>query len=331
VYGGGETHGVRIVRLFRKLPGVRYQSRLHEQITPSLGAAAAAEGLVLSSCEVVLEHLGYQDHVMASRRKDERNERLFRLDLAERPDDIYVLYKFGDFLRRLRSRGTDCLELLERALEIVYDLPPHERTAVPYAGEIAALVALEHAREERLDHAHAVVERALCCLMTTPNLHYIAAGLELRVGREDVAIAHFRQCLAYRDQVLVVPIQEGVTGHVSLTGLAQAWLQKGDRDRALRLLEQSRALCPEFDVTALALSRLHFERGQLAESVRVLTDHLAKHPDSAGACQQASLILTRLGMTDQARAMGQRAVHLLEKASLKNEASRMRETVATLG
>ena len=49
---------------------------------------------------VEVEHLGYMDEVMDSRRKNERNERLFCKQLADDPDDIYSLYKFGDFLRR---------------------------------------------------------------------------------------------------------------------------------------------------------------------------------------------------------------------------------------
>ena len=59
-------------------------------------------------------------------------------------------------------------------------------------------------------------------------------------------------------------------------------------------------------------------------------DHLSEHPDSAGACQQATIILGQLGMTDQARAMGERAVRLLEGQCLEIEARRMRETVAAL-
>jgi tetratricopeptide (TPR) repeat protein len=330
LYGDEKTQGVRMVRLFRNLPGVAFQNRIHEQISPSLAAAAQPLGLALSSCELVIEHLGYRDEVVKSRKKDDRNEHLFRLHLEEHPDDIYMLYKLGDFLRRLPGRGAESLAALERALELTFALPAADRRAIPYAGEIAALCALEHAREDRLGVAESIVERALAQLVPTPNLHYIAAGIALHTQRNDEAIAHYRRCLAYAGQTLIVPIQEGITGHVSFAGIAQAWLQKGHHEKARRMLEHARALCPSYDVTAMALSKLQFQLGEFGASVRTLTDFLTEHPSSAGACQQATLILAKLGMVEQARAMGGRAIALLEESAQLNEARKLKESVAAL-
>lgn len=330
IYDGEQTQGVRMVRLFRNLPEVRWQNRIHEQVTPTLTRAGTAEGLVLSSSDVVIEHVGYGTEIMVERGKDERNERIFRAQLAEQPNDIYTLYKFGDFLRRLPDGNVESLSILERGLEQVYRLAPHQLREIPYAAEIAALCALEHAREDRLDLADEICERAFSCLMPTPNLHYIAAGLALHRGHHDEAIAHYRQCLRYADQVLVVPIQDGITGHVSLTGIAQAWLQKGEHQKARRMLEMSQNLCPTYEVTALALSRLHFELGDVPASLHTLMDFLTAQPDSAGACQQATLILSKIGMTDEARTMGKRAIALLEKDSQTTQADKMRQTLAAL-
>ena len=154
--------------------------------------------------------------------------------------------------------------------------------------------------------------------------------MALAAGRNDDAIEHYRRCLEYGDQVLVVPIQEGITGHVSITGMAQACLQKGDWAMARHLLERSIAMCPEWEVSILTLSRLHFHQRDFDRAVQVLTEYLAEHPNSAGACSQATVMLGKLGMTEQARAIGERAIVLLERSSCTADAQRMKETVAAL-
>lgn len=330
VYDEEKTLGVTMVRLFRNLPGLEWINRIHEQVTPSLLSVSASEGLVLSSGEVHVLHYGYGGSIMDSKGKLERNERLFEMQIAEHPDDIYSLYKFGDFLRRCPGRDSDARATLERTLELIETTQPGCPRSIPYAGEVAALVALEYARQERWDEAEQVIERGLRRFMVTPNLHYIAAGIALHRGRPDEAISHYQACLGYRGQTLVVPIQDGITGHVSLTGIAHALLQKGDRENARRLLEQAVRLEPDHDVTSMVLSRLHLEDGDLRRALSVLTSHLERNPDSAGVCQQTTLLLAQLGLKDQALRMGQRAIELLEADASEIEANQMRKTLAAI-
>jgi tetratricopeptide (TPR) repeat protein len=330
VYGHGKTMGVMMVRLFRNLPGVRYQNVIHEQVTPSLQRLGAPLGLVLTAGDVEVEHHGYTAEVMDQRGKNERNERLFRKQLAQTPDDIYSHYKYGDFLRRVPGRNVDARRLLDRCLELILAGAPTLPRELPYAAEVAALCALEAARVGDNGRAREVLDVALRRFVPTPNLHYLAASLALAEGRADTAILHYRRCLAYRGQVLVVPIQEGITGHVSLCGIAQACLQRGEFDRAERLLQQAVAIEPSYEVAHLALSRLCVQRGDNRRALAVLTDFLAVHPDSPGACQQTTLLLQRLGQTAAARRMGRHAVQLLEARCLEHEAAAMNKILAAM-
>ncbi|HEX5053645.1 MAG TPA: glycosyltransferase [Planctomycetota bacterium] len=330
IYGSGRTLGVMMVRLFRNLPGIEYQNVIHEQVTPSLQRLGGELGLVLSSADVEVEHHGYTDEVMDQRGKNERNERLFQKQLAQVPDDIYGHYKYGDFLRRLPGRGADARRLLERCLELISSGSPSLPRELPYAGEVAALCALEVTRKGELERARAVIDHALRRFIPTPNLHYIAASLALAEGRAEDAIVQYRRCLAYHGQVLVVPIQEGITSYVSLAGIAQARMQRGDLDRAQRLLEQAIAIEPTYEVAHLALSRLWLVRGDNSRALSVLTTFLAAHPDSPGACQQTTLILQRLGQTAEARRMGRYAVRLLEARALDHEAAAMNRVLAAM-
>jgi tetratricopeptide (TPR) repeat protein len=330
IYGKGRTLGVMMVRLFRNLPGLAYQNIIHEQVTPSLQRLGGELGLVLASADVEVEHHGYTDEVMDQRGKNERNERLFEKQLAATPDDIYSHYKYGDFLRRVPGRGVDARRLLDRCLELILQGAPTLPRELPYAGEVAALCALEAARVGDTSRAREVLDTALRRFLPTPNLHYLSASLALAEGRSHDAILHYRRCLAYRGQVLVVPIQEGITSYVSLAGIAQAWLQLGEIDRAQRLLEQAIALEPSYEVAQLALSRIWLQRGDPARALRVLTTFLSAHPDSPGACQQTTLILHRLGQSAEAKRMGRHAVSLLEARALDHEAAAMTKILATI-
>lgn len=330
IYTGGKTIGVMMVRLFRNLPGIRWQNVIHEQITPSLIAAATKAGLELFTSDVSIDHYGYTDEVMQSRNKNERNERLFEKQLQQHPEDIYSLYKFGDFLRRVPGRSKDALAKLEQCFNLILRASPSLPRELPYAGEVAALCALEFTRAGELARAQEIVDVGLRRFMPTPNLHYLAASLALAVGKSDVAIAHFRRCLAYHGQVLVVPIQDGITGHVSFAGIAQALLQKGFVERARRLLEHAVAIAPAYEPAQMLLSNMHLQAGDPLAALRTLTEFLARHPDSAGACQQITMLLHRLGHRSQARRMGERAVALLRASAAEHEAARMEEILAAM-
>lgn len=330
VYSTGRTVGVMMVRLFRNLPNLTYENFIHEQVTPSLQREGGKLGLALSQSDVEVEHHGYCDEVMDARDKNARNERLFEKQIAATPDDIYTHYKYGDFLRRVPGRGEDARVLLERCLELILAGPPNLPRELPYAGEVAALCALETARLGDVQRAREILDTALRRFVPTPNLFYLSASLALSEGRAEDAITHYRRCLAYRGQVLVVPVQEGITSYVSLAGIAQCWMARGELGRARPLLEQAIALEPDYEVAHLALSNLWLQQGDVQRALRVLTSFLADHPDSPGACQQTTLILHRLGQTDEARRLGRHAVELLEARALDHEAAEMNRFLAAI-
>ena len=330
-YTDGKSLGVLMVRLFRNLPGVAYENRIHEQVTPSLSRLGEPLGLTLVSSGIEVAHEGYREEVMLSKNKVDRNDRLFRLQLEEHPDDVYSLYKYGDFLRGVPGREDEALEVLERCFQKVLERPPVATRTMPFAGEVGALIALARLQRNQVEQARAVLDTCLRRCLSTPNLHYIAAGLALTEQNNDEAIAHFEACLRYRGEVLVVPIQEGITGHVAVAGIAQAHMQKGDTDSAQRLLEQAIAMEPGWEVSHMTLARLYLQQGEIGRALQVLTDHLRVHPDSPGAAQQATLLLQRIGQTGQARAMGQHALRLYRERQQTKEANNVERVLASLG
>lgn len=88
---GGHPASVALQdRLFRNLPGIRWQGRVHEQIVPSV----VRSGGVVRQTEIAILHSGYEDAAVRQQ-KLARNLRLLKRDHAECPDDPYVLFYLG--------------------------------------------------------------------------------------------------------------------------------------------------------------------------------------------------------------------------------------------
>src|SRR5207248_2969218 len=77
---GGAATVVDHVRLFPRRPEVRWEFRVHEQVLPTLRAA----GVDVRWADVRIDHVGYADPALR-RRKLDRDVRLLRLELADRP------------------------------------------------------------------------------------------------------------------------------------------------------------------------------------------------------------------------------------------------------
>ena len=86
---GGETV-VDHIRLFPLRPGVRWTYRVHEQILPSLKRAKVP----VRWTDLMVRHTGYVDKALRARKLD-RDTRILECELAERPDDPFVLFNLG--------------------------------------------------------------------------------------------------------------------------------------------------------------------------------------------------------------------------------------------
>jgi glycosyltransferase involved in cell wall biosynthesis len=97
----GEAHSAVIVehaRLFRRVPGVEWRYRVHEQILLSV----KEHGGQIRHADVTIRHVGYHEGD-GRRAKLDRNLRLLQMDLAEHPDDAYVRFNLGWVYLQLRQ------------------------------------------------------------------------------------------------------------------------------------------------------------------------------------------------------------------------------------
>ncbi|MBK8976303.1 MAG: glycosyltransferase family 2 protein [Planctomycetes bacterium] len=302
--GDGERYGpeVWVTRLFRRLPGVRYAGRIHEQVAPSLRRLATAyPDLRVLQIDVDIDHLGYVDAIHTGRGKAARNHRLFELQIAEQPDDPYTLFKFAEHLLREPSDARRADRLLQRALERFATMTPGELRTLPFAAQVFALVAQRTASRGTAEAALAVAERGLRTTVPTPDLLHVAGALAIEVGQPRRALRHLRRCVAFAGVTLQVTVASGVAGPETWLLIADAERRVGEPARSRAALERARAeAAPDTEVAALATASLALLDGRAGDALAHLTGRLATHPDSPRAVALTAGLLRGLGHHDRA-------------------------------
>ncbi|HVP39417.1 MAG TPA: tetratricopeptide repeat protein, partial [Candidatus Saccharimonadales bacterium] len=165
----GVSH--RYCRLFRKLPGVAFEGRVHEQVLPSLLRAEAR----VARSNIRILHAGYGLDPDALRAKQERNLSLLQRELAERPGDRFLLFHLGVTLFAL-GRPADAAAPLRACLKGC-SLPPEALCMAHVKLAQSALAEGDRTRaREHLDEAEAMRPRS--ALIT-----YLRAGIAYAEGR----------------------------------------------------------------------------------------------------------------------------------------------------
>ncbi len=232
--GREERHSA--VRLFRRLPGVHYERRLHEQVLGSL-LAQRPQGPIAVAPTVIAHH-GYLPKLVDERGKRERNLRLALEEVAERPDDAFAAYALGVEQLSQGDFAAAAAEL-KRAREL---------TAViePWQSRLFKLEASALWQAGRESDALRLALEALRHFPRFTDLHYLAGVLLARAGRPRDAERHLRRAIALGPAE--TPPYDGVDPRL---GGAQAWRmlgmllgELGRRDEAVAALRQAVRLEP---------------------------------------------------------------------------------------
>lgn len=241
------------IRLFPLRADIRWVNRVHEQILPALKKG----GVGLARADVTIRHVGYSDPDLR-RRKLDRDQRLSLADLAERPDDPFVLFNLG----WIAMERKDYLAAL-----------PHLRASLAASGstdaitrKLYALIALAHQRLGQAGEALAACAEGLAIAQGDPELLFREAVVRRINGDRDGAAACWRTILERpgpdRPFSSVPP---GISGHLTRRNLAALAEEDGDIEEALRHWDAVAEECPGDTEAAVARDRL-LGRASLATS-----------------------------------------------------------------
>ncbi len=290
-----------IMRCFVLRKDLRFKNRIHEQVIDALNEIAVAEGGKLIKVEGEVTHVGYRKEIVASRQKNERNRRIFELAVADDPTNVYLAYKFADFLRQFPEESERARAILQKAAEDVAALPKAKARDLPFAGEIFALLAqlTRDAGDPR--RGLEIAEQGFAVTDVTTNLRFIRASLAVDLGDARTAAREFRNCREAHGKVLVIPAQPGVTSTLSGAGLARALQMLEEHDAARAAIETVMAEVDDRNEALDFWLECSRRSGQLNAAFGFITGWLTKNPSDSHAWFVGGQLLFAAQMFAEAR------------------------------
>jgi len=255
----GPGGGTRVdhVKLFRNVPGVSFEGRIHEQVLASLrpyGEIARIGAVVL--------HSGYDTSAKGQANKRERDWKLLELDLADRPGHPFVLFNFG-MTHHFCDQHEEAVVRFRECLAVSEPVESHVRKAY-------ALLGLSLKRLGRIEDAKCALHDGLEAVGEDPELRFHLAMLASEEGDWEGARANY-EAIPGGQPGHFSSIDVGVLSHKRDFNLAGVLLQLGQYDEAKRAYIAAFTENPLFIEAAEALffealDRSDFETAVLARN-----------------------------------------------------------------
>ncbi len=219
------------VRLFPIRDDVRWTYRVHEQILPAITAA----GIPVRWTEVEIGHLGYADAGLCDR-KLERNLRILRAELREKPGNPLVLFNIG-WAAIYRKDPRTALGYLRASLTAS---SPHDALI----RKVYALIAQAYQMLGDPDAALAALVAGRSLAPDDAGLLYSEGLLRRDRGDLEGAESCWRRVLTHSRRDTFSIVSPGVHGHLTRRKLADLAGRRGDVVGATRLWDEVLAECP---------------------------------------------------------------------------------------
>ena len=258
-----EEHGqgteVDHVKVFRNLPGLAWEGRIHEQILPSLRRLAPAGRLARLDAYVL--HSGYDSSEEGQARKRDRDEYLLKLDLQDRPDHPFVLFNLG-MTAHYTNRHEEAIQWLKQSIENAAAEESHVRKA--FALLVGSLKELSRSAE-----AEAECQRGLTQIPGDPELLFLLAGFAASRSDHLAAIDLYQRSMKADISGAFSSIDPGIRGWKARHNMALSLAAIGDWAAACEAWKQSMIQegRPE---AAGALFTLAVERGDMLAAKEAL-------------------------------------------------------------
>ncbi|MEJ7592630.1 MAG: glycosyltransferase [Planctomycetaceae bacterium] len=290
----GQLTIVDHIKVFRNLPELRFEHRIHEQILPAISRSGG--NVVFTDIHVI--HKGSIQTPEVRQRKLERDFRILAKDLEDRPDHPFVLFNLGmtheDAGEYQLAEG-----FLRRSIEVAADGESH-------LGKTWALLANCLRQQGRTAEAITTISAALSQFPGDKELLFRRATLYQDAGQLNEAAADYDRVLHEAVDKVFQSVDRGITGFKARHNLALTLKDLDQLDEAAAQWQASISDCRPFSPAWNGLGRLHAQRGHW-DSLREL---LAVMPDDR--CFQATrAILTAFELDSRNDGLGvQRVLEL---------------------
>jgi glycosyltransferase involved in cell wall biosynthesis len=189
----GHLHTSPLLRVFRNDPAIRFEHRIHEDISAPVAEHLQRMGRRLVTLSGTVEHLGYIREVAAAKDKRERDLRLLEACLSEDPSDLYSHYKL---MEQARYWHDD--ELWEDAAQAadaeMRRADPALIRSLHFGGELAVLTA-QGIFPSDAKAALVWLEPWEAKITTSAAFYYWRGHLRELVGQLESALLDYERCL----------------------------------------------------------------------------------------------------------------------------------------
>ena len=253
VESDGSPNGTRVdhVKLFRNLPGLAFEGRIHEQI---LGSLRQAGGEIARSEAYVL-HSGYDTSPEGQAKKRKRDAKLLRLDLEERPDHPFVLFNLG-MTHHYSGEHAEAISWLRKSLDVAPSTDSHVRKAY-------ALLAMSLRETNKPYEAYEAILQGLEAAPGDPELLFQAGALLTAQNRLEEAKQSYLQVLEASISEHFSSIDMGILGTKTYHNLGSLYQQTGGYQKAREWWLKALAASPRFTPSIQELFKAALQAGDL--------------------------------------------------------------------
>lgn len=249
------------VKLFRNLPELRFEGRIHEQILdPISRAGGKIEG---SGLHIV--HSGYDHSPEGQKRKKARDMPLLLLDIEERPDHPFPRFNLGMSHFHWKEFA-EAIPVFEESLRLSR---PHESTV----RKVYAMMGACHAELGRIERAKECFEEGLRLHPRDPELLFRAANAYRDMGNLPAAEQHYIWLLTAPETGHIDSLDVTMTGYKARHNLALIYSDMGRLPDAENQYRTALQLRPRFLPSMLGLTDVLMRQGRLPE-VRALIEEV---------------------------------------------------------
>lgn len=208
------------VKLFRNRSELRFEFRIHEQILPAIRRA----GGDVAFTDIHVVHAGADRTKEGQAKKLERDFRLLRLDLQDRPDHPFVLFNLGMTCADC-GQTDEAIYWLTQCLAVSQPVESHVRKAY-------ALLSSVLYQQRRWTDSLYVCLRGRAVFPTDKELLFRQAMVEHQLGRLESAAANYQIVLQPTSDRHFVSIDAGLAGYKARHNLALVYEDLGRHDLA---------------------------------------------------------------------------------------------------
>ena len=298
VEDGSTAAGTRVdhIKLFRNLPGLTWEGRIHEQILASLRKT----GRQIGRLDAVVLHSGYDTSPEGQAKKRSRDERLLQLDLQDRPNHPFVLFNLG-MNEHYRGSHTEAVKWLRRSLEVSPPTDSHVR-------KVYALMAASLRMLGEGEQSLAVIQEGLRLFPEDPELNFFAGQALSVIGRFDEAKAHYLRAAWVNISDHFSSVDMGILGFKSWHNVGGVCMAMGDYEEAKRWWMKALDAEPGFLMSAFALFDAALSQSDYPTARDMVTRiYTAEGPSENWASMSVKLEMTYSG-PEQAGKLLERAV-----------------------